>query len=238
MADETPEQIRQRVHEEELGKGSDPRVAEGRAKAAEARAKQGLPIDPQSAWPAKMQREGGGAANAPAAVAPLAEVDLQEAASEAEPEPVEAPAPAETAAADVDTGEVSQAPVATPPVEAPAPPAAVVERAGTVAEVAPMVLAPPAPKEAHLEPEIGEMVEIDTERLDEIAGIKLQDSVLPKWLLVVLLVIPTLAAIYLLVFSGGGDFGTRCSVEADLRLNCFPGVTEPSQSVEPVPSGG
>ena len=59
---ETPEEIRERVLSEEMAKGSDPRVAEGRAKAAEARAREGLPIDPEEAWRAKLEREGGGGA--------------------------------------------------------------------------------------------------------------------------------------------------------------------------------
>ncbi|HVE76761.1 MAG TPA: hypothetical protein VND22_08375, partial [Actinomycetota bacterium] len=57
---ETPEAVRERVKQEELAKGSDPRVAESRSKAAEARAKHGLPIDPQQAWKAKLEQEGGG----------------------------------------------------------------------------------------------------------------------------------------------------------------------------------
>ncbi len=55
MADETPEQIREKILAEELAKGSDPRVAEGRSKAAELRARHGLPIDPQEAWMAKLE---------------------------------------------------------------------------------------------------------------------------------------------------------------------------------------
>lgn len=40
-SDEEAAEIRQKVYDEEIGKGSDPRVAEGRAKAAELRAKRG-----------------------------------------------------------------------------------------------------------------------------------------------------------------------------------------------------
>ncbi|MCA1839983.1 MAG: hypothetical protein LC723_06600, partial [Actinobacteria bacterium] len=64
---DSPEAVKQKILEEELAKGSDPRVAEARSKAAEMRAKQGLPIDPQQAWRAKLEKEGG---SAPASSAP------------------------------------------------------------------------------------------------------------------------------------------------------------------------
>jgi hypothetical protein len=41
MSDEEAAEIRRKVYEEEMAKGSDPRVAEGRAKSAELRAKKG-----------------------------------------------------------------------------------------------------------------------------------------------------------------------------------------------------
>ncbi|MGH2811342.1 MAG: hypothetical protein ACRDI1_01335, partial [Actinomycetota bacterium] len=90
MADETPEAIRERVHAEELAKGSDPRVAMGRAKAAELRAREGLPIDPEQAWRAKLEKEGGSAAAAPADAPAPAPPEAEEAAAEPDAAPAEA----------------------------------------------------------------------------------------------------------------------------------------------------
>lgn len=217
MADESPEQIRERVHAEELAKGSDPRVAEGRAKAAEMRARHDLPVEPDAAWRALLEREGGTAtavAEAPPATA--------EEAPPAPAEPVEAP-PAEEAPVEA-VAEAEAAPVAAaPPAAAVAevPPGAAVERDEVV--YAPAPVAVPLP-ETEFEPEIGGKIEIDTEAFDEIAGIKLRDPVLPRWLLVALLIIPLLAAAYIVVFSGSEGFGTGCRVEADRSLVCF--ITE------------
>lgn len=112
---ESPEAIREQVLKDELAKGSDPRVAEARAKAAAARAEQGLPIDPQEAWPLKLERAGK-QVSAPASPPPATEAVEAPPAPEPEPEPAPAPEPApEPAAAPVPE------PVAVAPVEVPVP---------------------------------------------------------------------------------------------------------------------
>lgn len=112
---DTPEAVREQVLKEELAKGSDPRVAEARAKAAAARAEQGLPIDPQEAWPLKLERAGRQASAPPAAPPPAAEADEAPPAPEPEaPEPSAAPEP-EPAPAPVPE------PVVAAPVEVPVP---------------------------------------------------------------------------------------------------------------------
>lgn len=84
----TPEEARAAVLAEELSKGSDPRVAEARSKAAEARARQGYPIDPHEAWKVKLEKESG---RAPSEAPPP---------TEAPPAPVETPPPAPVAVPD------------------------------------------------------------------------------------------------------------------------------------------
>lgn len=133
MAD--PEQIYQEVLQEEQGKGSSGPVAEGRAKAARARAEHGSPHPKEAKWwpGAQPHLEGGGATEAPAA-------EPEEAAAEPEPapEPEAAPAPAAEA----------PAAVAEAPAEAPAPapaveqPAAVAQAPAPAAAATPTQLAP------------------------------------------------------------------------------------------------
>jgi plastocyanin len=103
-----PEQIYAEVLSEEQQKGSAPAVAEGRAKAARARAEAGSPHPKEPKWwpGAQPQFEGGGA--------PAADEAVAEAVPEPEPPaPVEEPAPVEAPAP------VAEAPPA--PAEAPAP---------------------------------------------------------------------------------------------------------------------
>src|SRR5688572_380529 len=142
MADETPEQIREKVLAEELGKGSDPRVAEARSKAAEMRARHGLPIEPQQAWRAKLEQEGG----APAQAAAVAEEP--DAVAEEVPSEVKAvtEAPAEEAAVS-ETVEEPAAPESAPPtpspsVDAPVPSGVEVQRES--ADIVAVAVSPPA----------------------------------------------------------------------------------------------
>jgi plastocyanin len=116
-----PEQIYQEVLQEEQGKGSAGPVAEGRAKAARARAEAGSPHPKEVKWwpGAQPQFEGGGAAPAPAAEEPA---EQPEAASEPPPEEPAEEAPAPTADAEVQA-EPAPEPSPPPAVEAP-PPAA------------------------------------------------------------------------------------------------------------------
>lgn len=215
MADESPEQIRERVLAEELARGSDPRVAEGRAKAAEVRAQHGLPIDPEQAWRALLEREGG--APAPETAGPPAEA--------AAPEPAEAPS-AEAPEAEA----VSEAPAAEAALEAaavaPAPAAPATESAAAAPEVAPAPPTPaePAPpKEPQYEPEIGQPAELETEALETYAGIKVRDSRLPAGLLLILVLIPLWAIFYLAAFAGSESIArtTGCRVNPDHTLVCF-----------------
>jgi plastocyanin len=103
-----PEQLYAEVLSEEQQKGSAAAVAEGRAKAARARAEAGSPHPKEPKWwpGAQPQFEGGGA---PAA-------DGEVAAAPAAPE---APAPVQEPAAAEAPAPVAEAPA--PPVEAPAP---------------------------------------------------------------------------------------------------------------------
>ena len=124
MAD--PEQLYQEVLAEEQGKGVSPAVAEGRAKAARARAEQGSPHPKEPKWwsGAQPHLEGGGGG------------EEGEAEAEAADEPT-----AEEATADVQADEVEpDAPAATPEptTEEPVAPAA----AGTTG---PDEESPPAP---------------------------------------------------------------------------------------------
>ena len=138
MAD--PEQIYQEVLSEEQGKGVTPSVAEGRAKAARARAEHGSPHPKEPKWwpGAQPHLEGGEADEAAVAE----EAPVEEPAAEAPAEEPAAEAPAEEATADVQADEVApEAPAAQPEpaTEQPVAPAA----AGTTA---------PAPQAVPQEP--------------------------------------------------------------------------------------
>lgn len=219
MADETPQQIRERVLAEELAKGSDPRVAEGRAKAAEMRAQHGLPIDPEQSWRALLEREGGSpAAQAEAAASEPAAAPAEAAA----PEPAQAPpAEAEAAAAP----DVSEAAAAQPaPAAAPAPAPSPVAPAPAETPAGPVPLAEPAPpREPEYEPEVGEPLELELESLESFAGIKVRDPRLPTGLLVILVLIPLWAIFYLVAFAGSDSIArtTGCTVNPDHTLVCF-----------------
>lgn len=205
MVDESPEQIRERVHAEELAKGSDPRVAEGRAKSAEARAREGLPIEPDKAWRAKLEKEG---------LAP------QEAASEAPPVSAQAEAAEEQTPAGDPAQESPTEPEA-PEAPAPAPPAPALPGEPEPRTPAVAAVASPAEVEPAPPPEIGDPIELETEGLDEIAGIKIRDPRLPAWLLVALFAIAMWAMAYLL-FAGGTASSevTGCRVESGGALVC------------------
>lgn len=198
---EAPEAIRERIHAEELAKGSDPRVAEGRAKAAEMRARQGLPIDPQEAWRAKLAQEGA-APSAPALKQAETEVAPAEAAAE------KAPAVEETSPAVVEEpGPDAAAPA--PQAPAAVPPALVAE-------------APPPEPEVPFDPEIGDLIAV-AQTVSEIGGVKVADARLPAWLMVILLAIPLWAILYLLAL-GGEDVARRtseCAVQPDRTFVCF-----------------
>ncbi|MEA2485416.1 MAG: hypothetical protein QOD46_527 [Actinomycetota bacterium] len=134
-----PEQIYAEVLSEEQQKGSAPAVAEGRAKAARARAEAGSPHpkDPKW-WPgAQPQFEGGGApaGEEEGAEAPAAEPPAAEAAPVEPPAPVEAPAPIPEAPAP------AEAPAA---VVAPAAPEVVQQPAASATQATP----PPTPVDA------------------------------------------------------------------------------------------
>lgn len=133
MAD--PEQIYQEVLSEEQGKGVTPAVAEGRAKAARARAEHGSPHPKEPKWwpGAQPHLEGGEAAPAEEPVAeeteaPAAEAEPDEAAAQ-EQQPAEAPVAPEAPAAT----EEQQAPQA--PQEQTAPPAEPLQPAAATAPV-------------------------------------------------------------------------------------------------------
>lgn len=197
---EDPGEIRQKVMQEELAKGSDPRVAEARAKAAEARAKEGLPIDPQQAWPLKLERAGRTVSEAPAAPAAPAE-------------------PAEPAAQEPETRPAAEAPV----VEAPAPEPEPQPSVEAPAAAAPM--APPEPEVVPVpfDPEVGEPIDRDDEVLTSVGGISVRDSRIPAWLMVVLVLIPLWAAFYLITLGAGSveEETTGCKVSADRTFVCF-----------------
>lgn len=239
MADETPEQIKERVLAEELAKGSDPRVAEGRAKAAEFRAREGLPIEPDQAWRAKLEREGGaptqeaapaveGAPPAPP-TAPSDQPIRESAQSQLEHPSAAAPplaeAPAETAAAPEAPPTPAQERGEEHPTAAPAQaPSDSSEQAPPAVAEAPVsaeLVAPPMEPEA--EPEIGARVEVESESLEEYAGIKVRDSRLPVWLLVILVVVPLWAMFYMAAFAGSDaiERTSGCTVNADHTFTCF-----------------
>jgi hypothetical protein len=177
---ETPEEVREKVHQAELAKGSDPRVAEGRAKAAEMRARQGLPTDPQEAWKAKLAGEG--KTPAPPTEEPAAPTPAAEAAEEP------------TAAAE------PLAPAAEPPAEEATPQAE--EKAPPPPEAA-ITAQPESPiqPEPTFDPEVGQIIELDLEGLKEIAGIKLRERHPAPWLVLTLLAIVASAAFYLIAFN-------------------------------------
>jgi plastocyanin len=124
-----PEQVYAEVLSEEQQKGSSPGVAEGRAKAARARAQAGSPTPKEAKWwPGAQPHLEGGEAPAAAEEAPVAEAPVAEAPVA---EPVAATAPP-----------VEEAPAAEPPAAAPTPPpAAPVPQEPAAAAPAP----PPAP---------------------------------------------------------------------------------------------
>lgn len=205
---DSPEAIRERVKAEELAKGVDPRVAEGRAKAAEARSRQGLPVDPEEAWRAKLAQEGGGGTAAGTAVAGA---------------PAEAPAEVTTGAPEPG---LAAAPEAPPAPTAPAPPAPVAGAPATATPVAPAAAAPPSPAAAppppEAEPEIGEPIGLETEGLERIAGIAVGDARPPVWLLAVLLAISVWAVSYLVFFAGGNiEEASQCAIRPDHSFVCF-----------------
>jgi plastocyanin len=121
-----PEQIYQKVLQEEQGKGVTGAVAEGRAKAARARAENGSPHPKEPKWwpGAQPHLEGGGEE---AAEEPAEEV-AEEPAAEAEPEPAaeEPAAEAPAATEEQQAPELEQEQQTPPPAaaEAPVPPAA------------------------------------------------------------------------------------------------------------------
>lgn len=200
---ESPEDVLARIRAEELAKGSDPRVAEARAKAAEARARHDLPIDPQEAWPIKLEREGGEASARPAAVVA------------AEPEPTAAaasapPAPETTA---------TEAPAEPAPAEAPAP---ATPAPATPAPATPMAGATAAvPIEPYREPEVGEAVGAEGV-IAEIGGVKVADARLPAFVVALLLAITAWAMIYLITSSGAASSAvTGCERARDGTFTCF-----------------
>jgi plastocyanin len=114
-----PEQLYQEVLQEEQQKGSSAPVAEGRAKAARARAEAGSPHPKEPKWwPGSQPHfEGDGAAPA----AEVAEEPVEETAPPEEPAPGEEPAPAEQPAAAAPVEQpAAQAPAEQPAAQAPA----------------------------------------------------------------------------------------------------------------------
>ena len=228
MADESPEQIRERVLKEELEKGSDPRVAEGRSKAAELRAQQGLPIDPQEAWKAKLEKEGGApaAAEAPAEPAAEAVAETPEEAAEEPEAPVEEKGPEPSKQPEPAAAESEEKPAAAPAAAQAPMPEGVQRESDTPAELARVTVAPPAvvepPKPTEFEPEIGELVEFETEEMGELAGIKMADAPLASWLVAVFVALVAIAAIYLVVFSGAGvsEQASGCRIAEDRTIVC------------------
>ena len=216
---ETPEAVRDRIKAEELAKGSDPRVAEGRSKAAEMRTRLGLPIDPQEAWKARLAQEGGAPA-APAADAAPAAPAAPEPEAPAAPEP-ETPETPETPAPE--TPETPAPPAPAAPLEAqPQPPSE--PQTQSQPEAGPAAAVVPAPPVVPVfAPEIGEIIELEDEVVFSVGGVKVRDARIATWILVLLLSIPLWAMLYLLGL-GGGDVGratTGCIVDADRSFVCF-----------------
>lgn len=203
---DSPEEVRARIHAEELAKGSDPRVAEARSKAAEARAREGLPIDPQEAWKAKLAKAGGTVSETPAPQAAAStppEEPQPETSVTSEPAPSAEAAPESTAA----------------PEPVPEPSTAPAAAAATQAAPAPAREPEPA-----WEPEVGDVVEpYDEAKVTTVAGIKVVDSRIPARVMLVLLIIPMWAILYLLA-AGSSDVGrasTGCVVSKDHSFVCF-----------------
>jgi plastocyanin len=125
-----PEQLYQEVLQEEQQKGSSGPVAEGRAKAARARAEAGSPHPKEPKWwPGSQPHfEGDGHGAEQPAEAPAAEAPAEEPAAEAapEPEPAEQPAAqaAEQPAAQAPDQPAAQAPAEQPAAQAAEQPAA------------------------------------------------------------------------------------------------------------------
>ena len=127
MAD--PEQIYSEVLAEEQGKGVTGAVAEGRAKAARARAEQGSPHPKEPKWwpGAQPHLEGGGGGEEPAAEEPAAEEPAaEEATADVQADEVEQDAAPDTPeqiteepAAPAAAGPPEPTPAATPPAPAP-----------------------------------------------------------------------------------------------------------------------
>ena len=121
MAD--PEQIYAEVLSEEQGKGVSAPVAEGRAKAARARAEAGSPSPKEAKWWPGAQPHLEGGDEAPAEPE-TAETEEAEAEAPAEPEPAAAPAAEETPAeTEQEAAEPAAEEAAQPAAEAPAAPA-------------------------------------------------------------------------------------------------------------------
>ena len=205
---ESPQEVKERIHAEELAKGSDPRVAEGRAKAAEARATHGLPLDPQEAWKVKLSKAGGAPAAAPATPPePAPEPDVEPPA----PEPQTAETPAD------EDEEGRAAPDQPPAIQAEGTRAAPPQAAPAAA-----VLTPPV--EEQWDPDVGDVVEVFDEPLvTTVAGVTVVDSRIPTRLMLVLLIIPMWAILYLLAASSGDPVraSTGCVVSADHSFVCF-----------------
>ncbi|MDQ3660646.1 MAG: hypothetical protein M3454_06220, partial [Actinomycetota bacterium] len=113
MAD--PEQLYAEVLQEEQQKGSSGPVAEGRAKAARARAEAGSPHPKEPKWwPGAQPHLEGGDGAAPAEEEPAEAEEVAE-------EPAEEPAPAEQPAAQAPAEQpAAQAPAEQPAAQAPA----------------------------------------------------------------------------------------------------------------------
>jgi plastocyanin len=114
-----PEQLYQEVLQEEQQKGSSGPVAEGRAKAARARAEAGSPHPKEPKWwPGSQPHfEGDGHGAEEPAEEPAAEAPAEEPAAEAAPEPEPAEQPAAQAPAEQPA---AQAPAEQPAAQAPA----------------------------------------------------------------------------------------------------------------------
>jgi plastocyanin len=155
-----PEQVYAEVLQEEQQKGSSPPVAEGRAKAARARAEHGSPHPKEPKWwPGAQPHLEGGDGAAPAEVEEAAPEVVDEPAAEAPAEPpVEAPAEQPAAAATAQPAAVGVAQEARPADQAERPdvspaPATQQPAASTSAAAAPAAVAEAPPPQA--EPTIG-----------------------------------------------------------------------------------
>ena len=211
---DSPEAVRQRILEEELAKGSDPRVAEARSKAAEMRARHGLPLDPQEAWRAKLAQEGG----APAAVS----AETPSAAPE--------PTAAEPASTPEQTAEPAAATEVVPqpeqvPTEVPAAASMAASDSPTAAGSAPPVTTTlaPAQVEPEFEPEVGDLIEGTDDVVRTVGGLRVREGKIPTWAALALLLIPLWAMLYLMIGSSGDVVRstTGCAVHANKTFTCF-----------------